>query len=110
MKDSTTTTGAGTLTLSGTAPAGYQSFNAAVGTGVRIPYTISTVGGTEWEVGLGSLATSTTLVREQVLASSNAGALVSLSSGTKDVYLSLPAEAVADIGMTAAFAMRFVRN
>ena len=84
VKDSTTTTGTGDVTLSGTAPTGYQTFNAAYGTGVYFDYCI--VAGSEWEVGEGRLSASTTLVRDRVRASSNAGALVSFSAGTKDVF------------------------
>lgn len=42
--------------------------------------------GTEWEVGRGYLSASTTLVRESVEASSNAGGLVNFSAATKDVF------------------------
>ncbi len=92
VKDTTTTTGTGNVTLSGTSPTGYQTFNAAYDTsGMYFCYAI--VGGSEWEVGYGYLSGSTTLVRDQVTASSNAGALVSFSSGTKDVFSPLTADA-----------------
>lgn len=91
VKDSTTTTGTGNLTLSGTAPTGYQNFNAAFGTNVRFYYAVSSSTGSEWEVGQGYLSASTTLVRETVTASSNAGAAVNFSAGTKDVYVTWPA-------------------
>jgi hypothetical protein len=91
VKDTTTTTGTGSLTLSGTAPTGYVNFNAAFGTNMYFHYTISSSGGSEWEVGTGYLSASTTLVRDSVQASSNAGAAVNLSAGTKDVFCSLPA-------------------
>ena len=110
VKDSTTTTGTGTLTISGSAPAGFQAWNTAVPTGTKVPYTVSSSGGSEWEVGIGTLVTATTISRDQVLASSNANALVSFSAGSKDVYLSLPAESIADIGLAAAFSMHAVRN
>jgi hypothetical protein len=85
VKDTTTTTGLGDVTLSGTAPTGFVSFNAVFGTNVRFPYVICSNGGAEWEAGIGYLSGATTLVRDRVRASSNAGASVSLSSGTKDV-------------------------
>lgn len=84
VKDSTTTTGTGNVTLSGTAPTGYQDFNTAFGTNIRFYYVIA--GGAEWEEGQGYLSASTTLVRETVLYSSNANAAVSFSAGTKDVF------------------------
>jgi hypothetical protein len=86
VKDSTTTTGTGNITLSGTAPTGYESFNTAFGTNTAFIYCISSSGGSEWEVGEGYLSASTTLVRDTVLQSSNSDALVSFSSGTKDVF------------------------
>lgn len=90
VKDTTTTTGTGDITLSGTAPTGYQSFNTAFSTGNIFFYAISS-SGSEWEVGEGYLSASTTLVRDTVLASSNSGNAVSFSAGTKDVYCTFPA-------------------
>ncbi len=92
VKDTTTTTGTGSITLSGTAPAGYEAFATAFSTGTdRIPYAISSAGGTEWEVGYGTLTASTTLRRDEVTASSNSDALVNFSAGTKDVWVDFPA-------------------
>jgi hypothetical protein len=91
VKDSTTTEGTGALTLSGTAPTGFQSFNDGCGIGPRFDYCISSSGSAEWEVGCGYLSDATTLVRETVYASSNAGAAVSLSAGTKDVFVTISA-------------------
>jgi len=91
VKDSTTTTGTGNLTLSGTAPTGFQTFNAAFGTNTRFYYAISSSSGSEWEVGIGYLSASTTMVRDKITASSNSGAAVNLSAGTKDVYCTFAA-------------------
>lgn len=91
VKDSTTTTGTGSLTLSGTAPTGYMDFNAVFGTNKYFFYCISTQDGAEWEVGRGYLSSSTTLVRDKILSSSNSNAVVSLSAGTKDVFNTIPA-------------------
>ena len=91
VKDSTTTTGTGDITLSGTAPTGYQSFNTAFGTNTYFIYVVSSSSGSEWEVGEGYLSTSTNLKRDTVLASSNSGSAVNFSAGTKDVYCSLSA-------------------
>jgi len=89
VKETTTTTGTGTLTLAGAA-SGFRDFSV-VGNGNTCFYTI--VGGTEWEVGIGTYtASGTTLARTTILASSNAGAAVNLSAGTKDVFLTLPAD------------------
>ncbi len=91
VQDTTTTTGTGSVTLSGSPPAGYQSFGAAIGNGNTTYYTIS--GGSEWEVGIGTYnSTGTTLSRDTVLSSSNNGNLVNFSAGTKIVFVTYPAE------------------
>jgi hypothetical protein len=91
VKETTTTAGTGTITLAG-AVTGFQSF-AAIGNGNTTYYTIAGQGTSEWEVGIGTYTSSgTTLSRTTVLASSNAGALVSFSAGTKDVFVAYPAE------------------
>lgn len=85
VKETTTSVGTGTITLAG-AVAGFQSFSA-VGTGNTTYYAIVEQSGSNWEVGLGTYtAAGTTLSRDTVLASSNAGALVSFAAGTKDVF------------------------
>ena len=91
VKETTTTTGTGTVTLLG-ASAGFQSF-AAVGNGNTTYYTIAAQTGTEWEVGIGTYSSSgTTLARTTVISSSNAGAAVDFSAGTKDVFVTYPSE------------------
>ena len=91
VKETTTTAGTGTVTLLG-ASTGYQSF-AVIGNANTTYYTISAQSGTEWEVGIGTYTSSgTTLSRDTVLASSNAGSLVIFSAGTKDVFVTQPAE------------------
>lgn len=85
VKETTSTTGTGTVTLAG-AVTGYQSF-AAIGNANTTYYCIAGQSGSEWEVGLGTYtAAGTTLSRTTVFASSNAGALVNFSAGTKDVF------------------------
>lgn len=91
VKETTTTTGTGTVTLLG-ASTGFQSF-AAVGNGNTTYYTIAAQSGTEWEVGIGTYTSSgTTLARTTVFSSSNSGSLVNFSAGTKDVFVTYPAE------------------
>ena len=90
VKETTTTTGTGTVTLAGAAT-GFQSF-AVVGNGNTTYYTIAGQGTAEWEVGIGTYTSvGTTLSRTTVLASSNAGSLVTFSAGTKDVFVTYPA-------------------
>ena len=94
VKETTTTTGTGTVTLAGAAT-GFQSF-AAIGDANSTYYTIVAQTGTEWEVGIGTYTSSgTTLSRTTVLSSSNSGSLVNFSAGTKDVFVSYPAELAA---------------
>ena len=91
VKDTTTTTGTGSVTLSGSPPAGFQSFGAAIGNGNTTYYAIS--GGSQFEVGIGTYnSAGPTLNRDTVLSSSNSGSLVNFSAGTKDVFVTYPAE------------------
>jgi hypothetical protein len=90
VKETTTTTGTGTVTLLG-ASTGYQSFSV-VGNANTTYYTIAGQTTSEWEVGIGTYTLSgTTLARTTVLASSNAGSAVNFSAGTKDVFVTYPA-------------------
>jgi hypothetical protein len=89
VKETTTTTGTGTLTLAG-AVTGFQSFSV-VGDGNTTYYTVTD--GTDWEVGIGTYtASGTTLSRDTILESSNSGSAVNWGAGSKDVFLTYPAE------------------
>jgi hypothetical protein len=91
VKETSTTTGTGTLTLAGAAT-GFQSF-AAIGDGNTTFYTIALVSSNEWEVGIGTYTSSgTTLSRDTILSSSNSGNAVDFSAGTKDVFVTYPSE------------------
>lgn len=91
VQETTTTTGTGTVTLAG-ATTGYQSF-AVIGNGNTTFYTIADQGGANWEVGIGTYTSSgTTLSRDTVLASSNGGALVNFTAGTKTAFVTYPSE------------------
>lgn len=93
VKETTTTTGTGTITLAG-AVSGFQSFSV-IGDGNTTYYAI--VGGTEWEVGIGTYTSSgTTLSRDTVLESSTGGTKVDFAAGTKDVFCTYPAEESVD--------------
>lgn len=91
VQETTTSTGTGTITLAGAAT-GFQSF-AVIGDGNTTTYTIADATGSDWEVGIGTYTSSgTTLSRDTVLSSSNSGSLVNFSAGTKNVFVTLPAE------------------
>lgn len=90
VKETSTTTGTGNVTLAG-AVTGFRTFNAALGTDSFFGYCIEAVDGSgvpsgDWEVGMGRLSASTTLVRVRVYSSSNANALVNFAAGTKNVF------------------------
>jgi len=88
VKETTTTSGTGTVTLAG-ASDGFQAFTA-IGNANTTYYTL--VSGANFEVGLGTYTLSgTTLSRDTVLESSNSGSKISLS-GTSDVFCTYPAE------------------
>lgn len=91
VHETSTTTGTGNLTLSNAN--GKRSFNTAFGTGGSnvFDYYISNRDAAEWERGTGSLSAASTLVRDTVIASSNANAAVNFSAGTKDVTNDVPA-------------------
>lgn len=87
-KETSITTGTGTLTLQG-APTGFQTFTAAFGNGVSVYYVIA--GGSEYEIGIGTTGAGT-LTRNTVLQSTNADALVAFSAGVKDVFCAYVAD------------------
>ena len=92
VKETTTTTGTGTVTLLG-ASTGYQSF-AVVGNANTTYYTIAGQTTSEWEVGIGTYTLAGTLLaRTTVLANSSATqpSALSFSAGTKDVFVTYPA-------------------
>jgi hypothetical protein len=88
VQETSTTTGTGTLTLAG-AVTQFQTFSSAVGNGNTTYYTIYNAGGTDWEVGIGTVGAGT-LARTTVLASSNAGSAVNFT-GTLYVFGDYPA-------------------
>ena len=91
VKVSSTTTGTGTFTL-GSAALGFQDFSV-IGDGNTTYYTITGVGSAEFEVGVGTFtASGTTLSRDTILESSNAGSAVNFSAGAKEVFVTYPAE------------------
>jgi len=87
VKQVTTTTGTGTVTLAGVSD-GFQAFTVIGNTNTTY-YTI--VSGDNWETGRGTYTLSgTTLSRDTVIESSNSGSKISLS-GESEVFCTYPA-------------------
>ena len=92
VRETTSTTGDGTVTLGG-AVDGFQTFAAGIGNSNTTYYAISLNSANEWEVGLGTLsADSSTLARTTVLQSSNSDNAVDFSAGAKEIFCTLPSE------------------
>ena len=93
VKETTTSTGTGNITLDG-ASTGYQSF-AVVGNGNTTYYTIAAQTGTEWEVGIGTYTLSGTVLTRTTVLSNSSGtqpSALNFSAGTKDVFVTYPSE------------------
>ena len=89
VKETTTTTGTGTLTLGG-AVTGFETFTVNLSDGDTTYYACTD--NTDFEVGLGTFtASGTTLARTTILASSNSGSAVNWGAGTRTVFCTLPA-------------------
>jgi len=89
VKETTTTTGTGTLTLGG-AVTGFETFTANLSDGDTTYYACTD--NTDFEVGLGTFtASGTTLARTTILASSNSGSAVNWGAGTRTIFCTLPA-------------------
>ena len=91
VKETSTTTGTGTLDLAG-AVSGFESFVAAIGNSNTTYYAITASNG-DFEVGLGTVTDGTpdTLARTTVITSSNSNNAVNFGAGTKEVFCTLPA-------------------
>jgi len=93
VKEGTVTTGTGTFALGGAAST-FEAFNTYMSNGDTAYYAVvhTASGVDEWEVGLGTFNTGNTLTRTTILSSSNSGNAVSFSSGTKDIFMTYPAD------------------
>ena len=95
VKETSTTTGTGTLNLGG-AVQDFEGFVSAIGNSNTTYYAIVNDGQGEFEVGIGTVtdATPDTLSRSTVLSSSNSDSLVNFNSGgssTLSVFCTMPA-------------------
>ena len=91
VKVTTTTTGTSDFTL-GSASLGFQNFSV-IGDGNATYYAATDAITGDWEVGIGTYTTAgPTLTRTTILESSAGGSKVSFSAGSKDVFVTYPAE------------------
>ena len=92
VKETTTTTGTGTVNLGG-AQTNFETFVAGIGDGNTTYYAIVHRSSAEFEIGLGTLtdASPDTLARTTVISSSNSDNAVDFAAGTKDVFCTVPA-------------------
>lgn len=90
VRETTNTSGTGTLTLLG-AVTGYQTFSSAIGNGNTCYYSLSATGSSLWEVGIGTVSAGA-LARTTILSgSSGAGVAITLPGTTFDVFVTYPA-------------------
>jgi hypothetical protein len=98
VKETTSTTGTGTVTLSGAAT-GFQSFSSGIGSSNSTYYTIAL--GNQFEVGIGTLTNATTFTRDSIITSTNSNTTVNFSAGIKDIFCTLPAVLTPSASMRA---------
>ena len=104
VKQNSTSIGTSDFTVSGTLT-GFDTFALGIGGSNTTYYAIVNVGAipSEWEVGLGTLdAGGTVLTRTTVITSSNSDSVVTFTSGTKDVFCTLPASKAVYLDSTGA--------
>ena len=87
VKETSTTSGSGTVTLAGAAT-GFQAFSNVLSSGQKTFYTIEN--SPRWEVGIGTYG-SDSLSRDTVLSSSSGGSKISLS-GNSNIFIAYPSE------------------
>lgn len=95
VKETTTTTGTGDISFAG-AMTSMRAFSSVMVDGDQCYYTIQAVDGSgiptgDWEVGTGTFHSGGTMTRSTIRSSST-GSILSLASGTKQVWLDQPAK------------------
>ena len=102
VKETSTTTGTGTLDLAGVVT-GFVTFVAGIGNSNTTYYAIHEQGTANFEIGIGTVtdATPDTLSRTTILESTNSDSAVNFSAGTKDVFCTYPAKRAPSPSMDA---------
>lgn len=93
VKDVTTSTGTGAVTLSGTPPTTYRALSAVGTTGTIFDYCMTNT--TDYEIGVGTITGTNTFSRS-VVVSSNGNAAVSFAAGA-DFFVTIGAAALSRI-------------
>jgi trimeric autotransporter adhesin len=110
VKETTTTTGPDTFVTAG-AETRFRTFASGHAVGASgIPYCCESLSGAEWEIGLGTLVDATHLSRDTILASSNSGAIVSFSAGTKYLFETIPGSVLSKMAAPDAVAVTTVAD
>jgi len=93
VKQTSTTTGTGTLNLNATVPTGFRSFVDGIGNTNTTYYAIYETGTNNFEVGVGTVtdAATDTLSRDTVISNSLGNTSKINFAGTLDVFCTLPA-------------------
>ena len=109
VKVTTTTTGTSDFTL-GSASLGFQNFSV-IGDGNDTYYAATDAITGDWEVGIGTYTTAgPTLTRTTILESSAGGSKVSFSAGSKDVFVTYPAERAVYLDTAGAYPVQSTFN
>lgn len=91
IKEVSISTGTTPIILSG-ATVGFQNVASSISTSNTFPYVVELTGGSEWEIGIGQyISSNNSIIRTQIINSSNNGNIVNFSSGSKSVFVSVPA-------------------
>ncbi|CAB4139383.1 hypothetical protein UFOVP345_42 [uncultured Caudovirales phage] len=90
VRETSTTTGTGSYALAGAAP-NFRAFSAVCANADTADYAAVDINGAGWEIGRGTWSTGNTLARTTILASSNGGAAVNWSAGTRDIFITASA-------------------
>lgn len=91
VKQESTTTGTGAIAFSGGVD-GFQLFSAVCSTNDTMYYVIQDKIGTNFEIGHGTFNASGQIERTNILQSSNSDNVVNFGAGTKEVFITYPAD------------------
>jgi len=98
VKDTSTTTGTGSITVSGASPTGYRTFSTVLSAADTFYYCIQSQTTAEWEVGIGTYSSANVFARTTILSSSNSNLVVSFQAGVKNVFITLSATKTLQLG------------